>query len=82
MTQLIKAIIGFELNAVGITMTGLFKYYRNFNAFIGFSLFIVSFVIMNLLGLYFDHIVPKTFGKSYPCCFCLTTRKKNKFGGK
>ena len=37
MTQLVKAIVGFELNGVGITMDGLFKWYRNFNAFIGFT---------------------------------------------
>jgi hypothetical protein len=71
MTQLIKAITGFELNGVGITTDGLFKYYRNFNAFIGFTLFIVSFILMNALGLYFDHVIPKTYGKSYPLCFCL-----------
>ena len=57
-------------------MDGLFMYYRNFNAFIGFSLFIVSFVIMNLLGLYLDHVIPKTYGKSYPLCFCCQSRKK------
>lgn len=31
---------------------------------------------MNILGIYFDNVVPRKYGKSYPMCYCLASAKK------
>ena len=39
---------------------------------------------MNLLGLYLDHVIPKTYGKSHSLCFCCFSKKqkeRSKKGG-
>ena len=59
MQATVKVIAGFEGNGVGVTMGTLSQSYRNWNCAIGFSMFIMSFVICNALGVYFDNIVPR-----------------------
>jgi hypothetical protein len=59
MTQTIKVILGFELNASGIFLNNAHRMYRNYSVQIGCITFILSFFVQNLLGLYFDAVMPK-----------------------
>jgi len=81
MQATVKVIAGFEGNGVGVTMDHLSQSYRNWNCALGFSMFVISFIIMNILGVYFDNVVPRKYGKSHACCYCLPckTEKKSKF---
>jgi len=70
MQNTVSVIAGFEGNGVGVTMASLSSGYRNWNCALGFSMFTISFIVMNLLGVYFDNIVPRKYGKTRNCCYC------------
>jgi hypothetical protein len=54
-----KVILGFELNASGIFLNNAHRMYRNYSVQIGCINFVVSFFVQNLLGLYFDKVMPR-----------------------
>jgi len=54
--------------------------YRNFNVQAGFTLFIFTFFLLNILGVYFGMVMPRKFGRRENCCFCLTMLCKSNSG--
>jgi hypothetical protein len=70
MNNTVKVITGFELNGQGIDMYTLHRDYRNYNTAAGFLTFILSFCLMNLVGMYLEAVIPKEYGKRMPACFC------------
>jgi hypothetical protein len=69
-----KVILGFELNASGIFLNNAHRMYRNYSVQIGCINFVVSFFAQNLVGLYFDKVMPRQHGKRHPFCYCLKSR--------
>jgi hypothetical protein len=56
---------------MGIEMHNLDRDYKGFNCQMGFTIHILFFIVANILGMYFENVVPKKYGKSYSCCFCI-----------
>ena len=83
MNNTVKVITGFELNGMGINMNTLHRDFRNYNTLVGFQTFILSFIVMNLIGLYLEKVIPKEYGRTFGVCFCCSpsyyrNKKKSK----
>jgi hypothetical protein len=73
MYNTIKVITGFELNGMGIDMDSIHRDYRNYSVKTGIITLCIGFVAMNLLGVYFESVIPVQ-GRREPCCFCLSRK--------
>jgi hypothetical protein len=78
MRETFKVILGFELSAMRMDLLDMGRNYRNFSVLLGFIMFFVSFIILNLLGVYLEAVIPRKYGKRLHPCFCLNSCKKKK----
>ena len=51
-------------------MYTLYRDYRNYNTGAGFLTFILTFIVMNLVGMYLEAVIPKEYGRTRTPCFC------------
>jgi ATP-binding cassette subfamily A (ABC1) protein 3 len=78
MRETFKVIMGFELHAMSIGLHDMHRNYRNFSVLLGFVMFLVSFILLNVLGIYLEAVIPRQYGKRSHPCFCLEKCKKTK----
>ena len=58
MVQTVKVMTGFELNNDGIDMNSLDRVYRSFSMHLGFSLYVLSFIVMVSFGIWLEMVMP------------------------
>ena len=61
----------YESNGVGINKSTAAVVYQNYSFNTALYMFMVSFVVFMLLGIYLDNVIPSKFGKRRSPCFCL-----------
>jgi ABC-type multidrug transport system fused ATPase/permease subunit len=70
MGNVIKTIVGFEQNELAVNFMNSHRWYKNFSVLFGLIMLAVDFLWMTLMGLWLEHVLPKTFGTRLSCCFC------------
>jgi L-cystine uptake protein TcyP (sodium:dicarboxylate symporter family) len=78
MKETFKVIAGYELNAMATGLYDMHRNYQNFSIMLGFIMFFLSFAVFNILGLYFEAVMPSKYGKRSHPCFCFSVCKKKK----
>ena len=81
-------VIGkFESSQVGSNFDNIWAEYNNYSVGIGFVMMSLNCVWVVLLGLYFEQVTPKTYGRREHPCFCFmssfwgcNSKKKAKIG--
>jgi hypothetical protein len=63
MATTVKTILGFEQNGLGIHMLNLDEDYNGFSVKLGYEMLIASTFLWTAIGLYFEKVLPKEFGK-------------------
>ena len=59
-------------SGVGISKNTIHLLIYNFTLADGYWMMFVGGLISLLLGLYLEYVLPKTYGKRYGLCFCIT----------
>jgi len=78
MSSIVKVIIGFESNGLGVTLGNLNRDFKNFSVLKGLWVQVFNFFWLSLLGLYFEQVLPREFGTRQGWCFCCRYCKKKK----
>jgi hypothetical protein len=63
MTAMVKVVLGFEQNALGVGWDSTTLDYKKYTVLTGLIMMVVSFSFWTLLGLYFEQVLPREFGR-------------------
>ena len=70
MTALVKVILGLEQNGLNVEWGNLDRDYKHYSVKLGLTMMFASFVFWTAIGLYFENVLPRQFGKRLHPCFC------------